>query len=417
MLSHREFRRLWTATTIDAFGSWLLVMAVPLHVYESTGSVASTGLTLAVEAAPVLLVGLWAGALVDRWPRGRVLVLGNVAAAAGVALLPFSVYGGLLVENIAICFVQPALAAALPAIVGTGPELAAANAWTSASNSVLRMLGPLTGTFLVARGDFRVVVVVDLASYLVAAALLTRVRVGIASSSGLRACPGLPGGAQAGSAGGAKAPSAGAPRRSPGSARTGPAARLVIAGVLAELRAGLGQVARTRMLSGLVATTWVFWAANAALTILLIPLAGADVGRLIAGLGLGYLLGSAVGKTMIIRFATRTVLTVCYLAVGGCFVVAFAVPALPVIALAGAPGAVIALAVRHRVQVSTPDFLLGRVFAVFLASDASAGVIGALVAPLLGPVTLSAVVLAVAVLALVLLPGGGSVATRQVRDP
>jgi hypothetical protein len=120
---------------------------------------------------------------------------------------------------------------------------------------------------------------------------------------------------------------------------------------------------------------------------------------------------------MIIRCATRTVLTVCYLAVGGCFVVAFAVPALPVIALAGAPGAVIALAVRHRVQVSTPDFLLGRVFAVFLASDASAGVIGALVAPLLGPVTLSAVVLAVAVLALVLLPGGGSVATRQVRDP
>jgi hypothetical protein len=186
---------------------------------------------------------------------------------------------------------------------------------------------------------------------------------------------------------------------------------------MVELRAGLGQVARTKMLSGLVATTWVFWAANAALTILLIPLAGADVGWLIAGLGLGYLLGSAAGKTMIIRYSTRTVLTVCYLAVGGCFVVAFAVPALPVIALAGVPGAVIAMAVRHRVQASTPDFLLGRVFAVFLASDASAGVIGALVAPLLGPVTLSAVVLAVGVMALVLLPSGNPVSARGARDP
>jgi hypothetical protein len=186
---------------------------------------------------------------------------------------------------------------------------------------------------------------------------------------------------------------------------------------MAELRAGLGQVARTKMLSGLVATTWVFWAANAALTILLIPLAGAGVGWLIAGLGLGYLLGSAVGKTMIIRYATRTVLTVCYLAVGGCFVVAFAVPALPVIALAGVPGAVIAMAVRHRVQASTPDFLLGRVFAVFLASDASAGVVGALAAPLLGPVALSAVVLAVAVMAFVLLPDGGRMVARGVRDP
>jgi MFS family permease len=365
MLSHREFRRLWTATTIDAFGSWLLVMAVPLHVYQSTGSVASTGLTLAVEAAPALLVGLWAGALVDRWPRGRVLVLGNLAAAAGVALLPFSIYGGLLVESVAICFVQPALAAALPAIVGTGPELATANAWTSAGNSVLRMLGPPAGTVLVAQGDFRIVVLVDLASYLVAAALLARVRVDAPSSS----------------------------------------AALTAPRVTAELRAGLGRVARTRMLSGLVATTWVFWAANAALTILLIPLAGADVGWLIAGLGLGFLLGSAVGKTMILRYATRTVLTASYLAVGGCFVVAFAVPALPVIALAGVPGAVIAMAVRHRVQASTPDLLLGRVFAVFLASDASAGVIGALAAPLLGPVALSAVMLAVAAMAWALLPG------------
>src|SRR6185369_11971684 len=78
MWRQREFRRLWTATTIDAFGSWLLVMALPLHVFASTGSIGSTGLTLAVEAAPALLVGLWAGSLVDRWPRRRVLVLGNL---------------------------------------------------------------------------------------------------------------------------------------------------------------------------------------------------------------------------------------------------------------------------------------------------------------------------------------------------
>jgi len=178
MLSHREFRRLWTATIIDAFGSWLLVLAVPLHMYRSTGSVASTALALAVEAAPALLVGLWAGALVDRWPRRRVLVLGNLAAAAGVALLPFSIYGGLLAENIAVCFVRPALNATLPSVVGTWPELAAANAWTSAGNSVLRMLGPPMGTFLVVRGNFTTVVLVDAVSYLIAVALLARLGTG-----------------------------------------------------------------------------------------------------------------------------------------------------------------------------------------------------------------------------------------------
>jgi len=295
---------------------------------------------------------------------------GSIGGLVGLSVggVPVIILGGLLVESVAVCFLQPALAATLPAVVGTGPELVSANAWTSASSSVLRMLGPPAGTLLVVHGDFRLVVLVDAASYLVAGALLAR----------LDAPPGgdLPG-------------------RS-----VGP----VLPSLVAGLRAGLVEVARTKMVSGLIVTTWLFWAANAALTIVLVSLAGAGVGWLIAGLGLGYLLGSALARIVILRWATRTVLTASYLAVGLCFVVAFALPALWVIALAGVPGAVIAVAVRHRVQASTPQPLLGRVFAIFGASDASAGVIGALAAPVLGPVALSALVVGVAALALVLLP-------------
>jgi hypothetical protein len=163
------------------------------------------------------------------------------------------------------------------------------------------------------------------------------------------------------------------------------------------------------MLSGLIVTTWLFWAANAALTILLVAMAGAGIGRLIAGLGLGYLVGSALAKITVLRYGTRTLLTGCYLAVGVCFVAAFATPALWVIAVAGVPGAMIGVAVRHRIQASTPEKLLGRVSTAFLASDALAAVCGALAAPLLGPVTLSAVVLGVGVLAFALLPGGDGV--------
>jgi MFS family permease len=391
MLSHRGFRRLWTAGTIDAFGSWLLVLALPLHVYQVSRSMTATALTFAVEAAPALLIGPWAGVLVDRWPRRRVLVLGNLVAAAGVALIPATVYGGLLVENVAVCFVQPALAAALPSVVGTGPELVAANAWTSAGNSVLRMLGPLAGTFLVARGDFAVVVLVDALSYLVAAGLLARL-----------ALPSPAPGPDASGLGAYGSGVSGRDASGPAEGGPGDSRRRVTA----ELRAGLAAVVRTRMLSGLIVTTWLFWAANAALTILLVARAGAGVGRLIAGLGLGYLAGSALAKTTILRYGTRTVLTSCYLAVGACFVVAFASPALWVIALAGVPGAVIGVAVRHRIQASTPPELLGRVSTAFFASDALAAVCGAMAAPVLGPVTLSAVVLSVGVLAFVLLPGG-----------
>jgi hypothetical protein len=314
-----------------------------------------------------------------------------------VALLPVTIYGGLLIENVALCFVQPALAGALPAVVGTGPELVTANAWTSASNSVLRMLGPLAGTFLVARGDFGIVVLVDALSYLVAAALLAPLPLPLP----------LP----------VPAPSVREPSsvRKPSSvpellavptsqAGASPARSGAVRRVWGELWTGLAVVARTRMLSGLIVTTWLFWAANAALSILLIAIAGAGVGRLIAGLGLGYLVGSALAKIPILRYGTRTVLTGCYLAVGVCFVVAFAVPALWVIALAGVPGAMIGVAVRHRIQASTPAELLGRVSTAFLASDALAAVCGALAAGVLSPVTLGAIVLAVGVIALLVLP-------------
>ena len=53
----RDFRWLWTGGVVSALGSWMLVLAVPAHVYEVTGSLARTGLTLAAEYLPLLLLG------------------------------------------------------------------------------------------------------------------------------------------------------------------------------------------------------------------------------------------------------------------------------------------------------------------------------------------------------------------------
>jgi hypothetical protein len=39
----RDFRWLWTGGSISSLGSWLLVLAVPAHLYVVTGSLAKTG--------------------------------------------------------------------------------------------------------------------------------------------------------------------------------------------------------------------------------------------------------------------------------------------------------------------------------------------------------------------------------------
>ena len=65
----RNFRFLWSGRAISVLGSWLLVVAVPAHVYALTGSVFATGLTLAAEYLPALLLGPFAGVLVGHADR------------------------------------------------------------------------------------------------------------------------------------------------------------------------------------------------------------------------------------------------------------------------------------------------------------------------------------------------------------
>lgn len=395
VLRNRHFRRLWTASTIDSFGSWLLVMAVPLHVFALTGSATSTGLALAVEAAPAVLVGPWAGVLIDRWNRKTVLVVASVASAAAVGLMMVAttpdglvfIYLGLAVENVGVCFLGPALAAVTPSIVGRGADLAAANSLSAFTNSAFRMLGPLVGTFLVAGGWFRAVVLVDVASYLAAAAVVSRVAI----------------------------------------PRTALRAR-----VSGGLRHGLRHIVRTRLLRGLLITSWLYWTLNAALTALLIPFvavrlhsSGRTLGYLVAGLGIGYLCGSATSKMLVSRYPARVILAVAYASVGACFLVMFTTTALPIaviaVTAAGVPGAVVQVVTGHCRQASTPDAVLGRVSAAFYASDCVAAVAGALIAPVIVALTglaaalhsLSTMVLLTAVMAVILLPraatGAGAV--------
>jgi MFS transporter len=167
------FRRLWAAATVDAFGTWLLVTAVPVEVFARTGSPASTGLALAVEAGPALLLGPWAGTVADRLPRARVLLGADLAAAAGVALMLVPgvryLYLGVAAESVAVCFIAPAVQASVPLVA---PDLAAANGALAVSQSTWRVLGPLIGAAAAAAGRFPVVVAADALSYLTAAAIV-----------------------------------------------------------------------------------------------------------------------------------------------------------------------------------------------------------------------------------------------------
>ena len=82
----RDYRFLTASSVISGFGSFLTYVAVPFQIKELTGSALAVGLLGATELVPLVVCGLWGGALADAMDR-RKLVVSTEAAAALLSVL------------------------------------------------------------------------------------------------------------------------------------------------------------------------------------------------------------------------------------------------------------------------------------------------------------------------------------------
>jgi MFS family permease len=155
----RDFRLLWGGSVISALGTWLLVLAIPAHVLLVTGSLSDTGLTLAAQYLPFLVLGPVAGVVTDRWDRRRLMIATSLFRAGAVAVMLLGtapgqywvLYAALIAESSAGVLYLPAWQARTPAVVGTGTQLSSANSLNALADGAVRLIGgPLGGVLLTA---------------------------------------------------------------------------------------------------------------------------------------------------------------------------------------------------------------------------------------------------------------------------
>lgn len=183
--SRRGVGPLLLATGVSVSGDGALNTAAPLLAASLTANPLAVASVTAAAFVPWLLVGLPAGALVDRWSKRRVMVVVNIVQAAilgvfcvllatGQIILVALVVTVLLV-NIAHCFFSPASQSAIPAIVGRDQEaLRRINGRYLSVDGVGRaLIGPVCGAwiFTVAR---ILPFLADAVSFALSAALLRR---------------------------------------------------------------------------------------------------------------------------------------------------------------------------------------------------------------------------------------------------
>jgi MFS family permease len=168
----RNFAIVWMGQLISLLGSALTRFALGVWVYSRTGSVTLFSTLLLAGALPSVLLGPVAGALVDRWPKRTVLLLGEVMCAAGLLLLlPFAssmslsaITAVILMNGVATAFQEPAFAAVMAQMVSP-EQLARANGMQQFGHAGSQVAAPLLGAaFLLALG-LRSILLVDLASF------------------------------------------------------------------------------------------------------------------------------------------------------------------------------------------------------------------------------------------------------------
>lgn len=160
----RGLNRLLASTGVSIAGQGMVLAAVPLLAARLTSDPFEVSLTVAAAYAAWLVVGLPAGALVDRWPRRVTMVVADLTRAVIVGALAVAVLTGaahlwvlvacVFLLGVAGCFFDPAAQAALPLVVGRDQHrLATANGRIWSLDLLGRSLvGPPLGAALFAVG-------------------------------------------------------------------------------------------------------------------------------------------------------------------------------------------------------------------------------------------------------------------------
>ena len=184
-LRHRDLRLLIAAFLVDQIASWSYIIVISVYIFDRTHSTQWLAANAVCRWGPSLLLASYGGVLADRYQRTTVMAVSALASAvlmAGMAVVVGSdapvafVLAISALSSVALAPYPAAAGALTPEIVGE-KDLAATNSIFSALESLVVVVGPGIGGLLLLTGRPVIGVVINAASFAVAAALVTRLRV------------------------------------------------------------------------------------------------------------------------------------------------------------------------------------------------------------------------------------------------
>lgn len=175
---NKNFFLLWSGALVSKLGDKFYGIALAWWILQKTKSPVMMGLMMVASVLPGLLIGPFAGALIDKWPRkpfiilpdilrGLVVIGVTIMSAQGVLEIWQVVLAAMLL-SLNAAFFDPTVQAVIPQIV---PEhqLPKANALNQMVNGASTVIGPILGSLAVNYFGFTYVFLMNGLSYLISA--------------------------------------------------------------------------------------------------------------------------------------------------------------------------------------------------------------------------------------------------------
>jgi hypothetical protein len=185
-LAERNFRLLFTAQAIWLLGSWMTPVALAFAVLDRTNSATDLGIVLGAETVPLTLLIVVGGVWADRLPRVRLMIGSDLISCVSQGSLAVLIISGnaeiwqmaalAAVGGAADAFHTPAWSGLLPQTV-PAHMLKNANALRHLESNATRVAGPLLAGVIVATAGPGWAIAADSATFAIAAAILSGIRV------------------------------------------------------------------------------------------------------------------------------------------------------------------------------------------------------------------------------------------------
>ncbi|MCP4964900.1 MAG: MFS transporter [bacterium] len=181
----KTFVAVWAGQFVSLVGTALTGFALSIWVYLETGSATQLSFVLLASQLPQILFTPIAGALVDRWDRRWAMIVADTGAGVGtlaIALLLFTgnleiwhLYITLAISGIFQSFQWPAYSAATTLLVSK-EQYGRAAGMVQMAEAVGQVIAPALAGVLLVFGGLKMIIFIDVASFLVAVATLLIVR-------------------------------------------------------------------------------------------------------------------------------------------------------------------------------------------------------------------------------------------------